>query len=114
MAPSSTTSPPCSVSSCSSDSGEPSTRRSSGIGASTSTSMSLALWTPPHLLFCNREKFVYFTERAATGAQERFAMKVAVLERFADVSRRCNAKAIAGGQDEPVVWNLVGGWNGWR
>src|SRR5262249_39305110 len=44
----------------------------------------------------------------------RFAMKVAVLERFADVSRRCAPETIGGGQDELTVWNLIGDWNGWR
>ena len=41
-------------------------------------------------------------------------MKVAVLERFADPSRRCDAEAMGGPEDELAVWNLTGGWNGWR
>ena len=41
-------------------------------------------------------------------------MKVAVLERFADLSRRCDPEAIGGGQDELAVWNVIGDWNGWR
>ena len=41
-------------------------------------------------------------------------MKVAVLERFADLSRRCDPEAIGGGQDELAVWNVIGDWNGWN
>jgi hypothetical protein len=36
-------------------------------------------------------------------------LKVAVLERFADPSRRCDPKAIGGPGDELTVWNLTGG-----
>jgi hypothetical protein len=52
--------------------------------------------------------------RANAGAQGRQAMKVAVLERFADLSRRCDPEAIGGPEDELSVWNLAGRWKGWR
>jgi hypothetical protein len=41
-------------------------------------------------------------------------MRVAVLERFADLSRRCDPEAIGGLEDELSVWNLAGRWKGWR
>jgi hypothetical protein len=51
---------------------------------------------------------------ADTEAQGRQAMKVAVLERFADPSRRCDPEAIVGPEDELAVWNLTSSRNGWR
>jgi hypothetical protein len=41
-------------------------------------------------------------------------LKIAILERFADVSRRCEIHEIAGPDDEVAVWDLADGWKGWR
>src|SRR5215204_1869827 len=41
-------------------------------------------------------------------------MKIAVLERFCDPSRRCDSELTLRPEDELTIWNLVGGWEGWR
>jgi hypothetical protein len=41
-------------------------------------------------------------------------LKVAVLERFSDPSRRCEPESLEGPEHETAIWDLTGGWNGWR
>lgn len=41
-------------------------------------------------------------------------MKIAILERFDDVSRRCEKHEITGREDEVAVWDLGREWKGWR
>ena len=48
------------------------------------------------------------------GTQGTRSIKVAVLERFADPSRRCDPEAIGGPMDEVTVWNLTGHLNNRR
>jgi hypothetical protein len=45
---------------------------------------------------------------------EMSSLKIAVLERFLDLSRRCDPEAIGRPEDETAIWELSGGWNGWR
>jgi hypothetical protein len=41
-------------------------------------------------------------------------MKIAVLERFYDSSRRCDTDVIGGSEHELTLWDLAGDWRGWR
>ena len=54
------------------------------------------------------------TGEVLDGRPREAPLKVAVLERFSDSSRRCQPNSVTNAGDETAIWDLTGDWNGWR